>query len=283
LTQRQQAAFRLFVAAGYAPAGAAVIVGGDSQESGVNLVSGYQATTDHGSQGIAQWRVERLAALEQFCSANHLGSGTLAAQVSFQIYELGKDYALLDKRLRAGSEPLANLASSLCFQYERPAVAAANLPNRIKQAQVTLRDAQAATPGHAAVVIGAGAVAAGAHHFAGAGKMVMALIIGAVVLSVLIALFNRWRAGHAINLDALSAAIQQMQISQAAAMAAQNAAVAAASAKEKAIAADQAALAAARATINQLQAGVVPAPVSRALASASIQASGIDPLHPLKL
>jgi hypothetical protein len=263
MTQRQQTAFRLFCAAGYAPVGAAVIVGGDSQESSVNLVSGYQATTDHGSQGIAQWRIERLTALEQFCAANHLGSGTLAAQVSFQIYELGKDYPVLDKRLRAGMEPIADLAHDLCFQYERPNPVAANLRNRINQAQITLRDAQAATPAHAAVVIGAGAVAAGAHHFAGAGKAIMAVIVGAAVLSVLIALFNRWRVGHAVNIDSLSAAIQQMQTSQAAAATSQAAAVAAAAAKEKAIVADQAALAAAKAAIGSISAsGVTSAPTA---------------------
>jgi Phage tail lysozyme len=105
MTQRQQSAFRLFRAAGYSPKGAAVIVGGDSRESGINLVSGYQDKTDHGSQGIAQWRLGRLAALEQFCTVNHLASGTLAAQVSFQIYELGKDYPILDRRLRDRTAP----------------------------------------------------------------------------------------------------------------------------------------------------------------------------------
>jgi hypothetical protein len=251
MTQRQQSAFRLFRAAGYSPKGAAVIVGGDSRESGINLVSGYQDKTDHGSQGIAQWRLSRLAALEQFCTVNHLASGTLAAQVSFQIYELGKDYPILDRRLRDGTEQIEFLAKDLCFQYERPNPAAANLPNRIRQAKTVLQDSQLATSAHGAVVIGAGAFAAGAHHFADAGKMVVAVIISVVLLAVMVALFNRWRQGQSADTDALAAALQQMQASQAAATAAKEAAVVQAAVKVKTIAAEQAALAAAKDAISK--------------------------------
>jgi Phage tail lysozyme len=254
LTQRQQTAFQLFRAGGYADNGAATIVGGDSQESGVNLVSGNQTTTDHGSQGIAQWRLERLTALEDFCAANHLSSGALASQVSFQIYELGKDYPLLDKRLRAGTETIDVLADALCFQYERPNRAAANLPNRIKQAKSILRDSKAVTLPQTGAIIAASAGAAALHQFAGAGKWMVIIIIGATIFTVALAALTRWLETHKNGTDALSAALQQMHASQAAVANSAQAAVAQVAAREKKIAADVTAVLAAKVAIG----GVIP-------------------------
>jgi hypothetical protein len=156
MTERQQTAFRLFRAAGYSPEGAAALVGNFSQESGVNLHSGYTVKTDHGSQGIAQWRLDRLTHLEEFCEARGLHSGTLAAQVQFAIYELGTEYPTLDALLRKGGD-LDLLTTMICNKYERPAKQFANIPNRIKQARITLNEAKIAT----GAVVATGGVAAG--------------------------------------------------------------------------------------------------------------------------
>ena len=259
MTQRQQIALQLFRAGGYADNGAATIAGGDSQESGINLTSGYQATTDHGSQGIAQWRKDRLLALEDFCTANHLSSGALASQVSFQIYELGKDYPVLDKRLRAGTETIEVLANALCFQYERPLASAANLPNRIKQAKAILQNSKAVTPEHGIIIMAGAAGAAAVHHFAGAGKWMVVGIIAATVFTVALAAITRWLEAHKTGTDALSAALQQMHASQASVAAAAAAASAQIAVKEKMIADNLAAVIAAKTAIGG--AILPPAPI----------------------
>jgi len=155
MTERQQTAFKLFRAAGYSPDGAAALIGNFSQESGVNLRSGYTVKTDHGSQGIAQWRLDRLTHLEEFCEARGLHSGTLAAQVQFAIYELGTEYTTLDALLRKGGD-LDLLTMMICNKYERPAKQFANIPNRIKQARITLNESKAA-----GAVVATGGLAAG--------------------------------------------------------------------------------------------------------------------------
>ncbi|WP_026606949.1 phage tail tip lysozyme [Methylocapsa acidiphila] len=149
MTIRQQIAAGLFIAEGYDPTGAAAVVGNFSQESGGDLHSGYIPTSrsDHGSQGIAQWRLARLDALEEFCSGRRLHSGTLAAQIKFAVFELGKAYPELDKALRAGGD-LDKLTARVCWEYERPAKASANLSNRIRQAHNVFRDYIGANPAH---------------------------------------------------------------------------------------------------------------------------------------
>lgn len=119
MVERQMRAFRQLVAAGYSKEGAAALLGNAIQESGPDLVSGYQKNTDHGSQGIFQWRFSRLHELNKFCEERGLHSGTLDAQIKFAIYELGKDYPRLDRELRQGGD-VADLTSTVCWEYERP-------------------------------------------------------------------------------------------------------------------------------------------------------------------
>ncbi len=147
MTTRQQIALGIFVADGYDPTGAAAAVGNFSQESGVDLHSGYAAKTDHGSQGIAQWRLSRLDALADFCASEGLHSGTLAAQVKFAIFELGKDYSDLDNALRAGGD-IDRLTARFCWDYERPNKAQAGLASRIKQAHAAFDEYVAANAAH---------------------------------------------------------------------------------------------------------------------------------------
>ncbi|MGH6822397.1 MAG: glycosyl hydrolase 108 family protein [Methylocella sp.] len=102
--------------------------------------------------------------------------------------------------------------------------------------------------------IGAGAAAGGgaaiaiAHHFAGAGNAVLAIIIGVAIIAILAATFNAWRHGQ--RADALGYAVQQLAAAQAAAGAARMKASAEADAKEQSIAAEKAALDKAKAAIG---------------------------------
>ncbi len=127
--------------------GAAAVIGNFSQELGVDLRSGYAEKADHGSQGVAQWRLSRLEALTDFCGERGLHSGMLAAQIKFAIFELAKDYPDLDKDLRAGGD-IDKLTARVCWDYERPSKSAANLANRIKQAHIAFNEYVAVSGAH---------------------------------------------------------------------------------------------------------------------------------------
>jgi Phage tail lysozyme len=188
MTERQTRAFRQFVAAGYSKGGAAALVGNASQESGVNLVSGYQTRTDHGSQGIFQWRLERLDALIEFCKERSLHSGTLAAQVKFTIYELGKHYPHLDSELRRGGD-VADLTSAVCWQYERPAKSAAALDRRIKYAKQVLTAAQVETNAKGGAIVAAGSASGAIVTYLQQGPGVWSLVftIAAIAIAIVVA------------------------------------------------------------------------------------------------
>jgi hypothetical protein len=194
MTERQMRAFREFVAAGYSKEGAAALVGNASQESGVNLVSGYQARTDHGSQGIFQWRLDRLDNLIRFCAERSLHSGTLAAQVKFAIYELVKDYPQLDAELRRGGD-LPELTAAVCWQYERPARSSAALDRRIKYARQILSGAKLQINAKAGSVVAATSAAGSVLSYLqqGPGVGTLLFVIAAVVIGTVVAAATRPR------------------------------------------------------------------------------------------
>lgn len=169
MTTRQQTAFNFFLAKGYVREGAAAIVGNLSQESGVNLTSAYTLKTDHGSQGVAQWRLDRLTNLEKFAEANHMNVVDLTTQMLFIIDELTKIYPALNAQLRSGGRSVANLTANFMQIFERPSAQYADLPNRIEQAKRVIASAQT-PPGHdGPIVTVPEAVGTGAVATAGAG------------------------------------------------------------------------------------------------------------------
>ncbi|MCI0562049.1 MAG: phage tail tip lysozyme, partial [Nitrososphaera sp.] len=72
MTARQQFAYNFFVEKGYAPLGAAAIVGNGVGESGPNLDSRVErgARADHGSGGFLEWRLERKDNLYKFAKSH---------------------------------------------------------------------------------------------------------------------------------------------------------------------------------------------------------------------
>jgi hypothetical protein len=157
MTERQMRAFWQFVMAGYSKEGAAALVGNAMQESSDDLISAFQKRADHGSQGIFQWRLERLDDLVRFCQAHGLHAGTLVAQIKFAVYELGKDYTRLDRALRRGGD-VADLTAAVCWEYERPAKSAAALERRIKYAKEVLVATQLQSSARGGAITSAGAV-----------------------------------------------------------------------------------------------------------------------------
>jgi hypothetical protein len=134
MTERQMIAFRQFVAAGYTKEGAAALVGNASQESTEDLHSAFTRRTDHGSEGIFQWRLERLARLLEFARERKLDAQLLETQCAFAAHELAVSYPYLDREIRTGHD-VAELTALVCWKYEAPNKAEANLGNRTHQAQ----------------------------------------------------------------------------------------------------------------------------------------------------
>jgi len=160
---------KLLVSKGLHILGGAAIVGNCSQEVGINLPTKFTLVTDHGSQGIAQWRLARLTALEKFADDHKLPVTDLTTQGLFLLEELAQDYPALDTMLRApGTRTLANLTANFMTIFERPSYNPAinKLNFRIAQAQICARDFVPPVPiNHDAAVAGTGvtgAVAIGA-------------------------------------------------------------------------------------------------------------------------
>jgi hypothetical protein len=172
MTPRQNELMEFLVSKGLHVLGAAAITGNCSQEVGINLPTKFTLLTDHGSQGIAQWRLVRLTALEQFAEDKKLPVTDLTTQAMFLLQELATDYAALDKMMRApGTRTLANLTANFMTVFERPSFNPAinKLDFRITQAQICARDfipPEPAVPISHDVAIGgtgaAGAIAIGA-------------------------------------------------------------------------------------------------------------------------
>lgn len=92
---------------------------------------------DHGSDGLFQWRLERLRAMQSW-TYNHFSTWqTIEAQAAFFVYELQTQYPALYSELMAGLKPIETLTANICNAYERPAPAAAALDNRIAAARST--------------------------------------------------------------------------------------------------------------------------------------------------
>jgi len=126
---------------GWDLAGACAVVGNYTQENLCKAVA--TGPLDHGSQGIAQWRLDRLTELKSWC-ARYSGSWeNLKAQSAFTLFETARDYPSLDAELRMSMEgvkpadmrkALDHKVSRFCFEFERPSKALAGLSNRQQHA-----------------------------------------------------------------------------------------------------------------------------------------------------
>lgn len=192
-TARQMWAFQFFRKEGYSPNGAAAIVGNLSGESGTNLDSTMErgARADHGSGGVAEWRLSRKTELFDFARNLGMDVNGLDVQCMFVIHELQRDYPGLDAQLRSSDRTIENLTANFCFVFERPNKQLARLDNRIEQAKKVLRAAKVSTVAKEVVVaggtatIGAGAVAGGLN-----GDEIMAAIMSGG--GALAAVFGLW-------------------------------------------------------------------------------------------
>jgi len=212
MTPRQKELMQLFVSKGLHVWGAAAIVGNCSQEVGINLPSNFTVVTDHGSQGIAQWRLVRLTGpegLEAFANDHKLSVVDLSTQGLFLLEELAKKYPALDAMMRdPGTRTLANLTANFMTVFERPSFNPAinKLDFRIAQAQICVRDFVPPVPvKHDLAVGGTGLVGAtaiaGSAYSSGAGT---ALLVTALVAVALVAVL--WYTHRAQSRSAASVA-----------------------------------------------------------------------------
>jgi hypothetical protein len=117
---------------GMSPPGAAAAVGNATQEN--NCLSVTMGTLDHASNGLFQWRLERLTEMQAFALKWFTTWEAIEPQAAFFSFECKRDYPALWADLVVGTKPLATLTANICDQYERPAAASAMLDARIKYA-----------------------------------------------------------------------------------------------------------------------------------------------------
>jgi hypothetical protein len=169
-------------------AAACAIVGNASQEN--ICLPRTPGVKDHGSDGVLQWRKERLMEMNSWCVKNFGRWDTLEAQAAFTLYECARDYPSLYKDLLSGEKTIPTLTANFCDIYERPASASAMLDNRIKYAEdahaLLVETPSKAGPRVAAGTIVATAGAAAAAHASGLPLWATTLILCAGFLVIII-------------------------------------------------------------------------------------------------
>jgi hypothetical protein len=145
----RQAEFCSYFIPGFPMRSAAAIGGNATQESLVTPVT--IGAKDHGSDGVLQWRLERLDALKAYCAAQGLGWDTLKGQAMFTWHELNNPaYAGLYGDLTAGTKSLETLTLNFCDAFERPSEAGREADKRIRYAHdclaILMRDVPAPVP-----------------------------------------------------------------------------------------------------------------------------------------
>lgn len=118
--------------------GACAIAGNGSVENQAKPVT--LGPKDHGSDGILQWRLDRLdgpRGLKGWSAALGLPWDTLKTQAAFTLWELYSDgrYAPLARDLQEGKKKIETLTANFCWIYERPNKALAHLDKRISHAK----------------------------------------------------------------------------------------------------------------------------------------------------
>lgn len=168
--------------------GACASVGNATQENSCLPVT--EGAKDHGSDGIYQWRLYRLAELKSWAASKGLDWTTIKTQAAFHMLEMQRDYATLNQWLIDGAKPLETLTADICDIYERPSVAGRVLDYRIKFA----REAMALIPQPATSHVATATGTAGAAILTLAGVInwlqhseggpVLALIVSAIIMFV---------------------------------------------------------------------------------------------------
>lgn len=116
--ENAQLAFNYFVSKGWTPVQAAGIVGNLMQESGPGL--DINVVGDSGTAfGIAQWRGDRLDALQAYAAANGVPWQQLSTQLAFVDQELRTTESRAGEALRAATT--VDGATAAMIGYERPA------------------------------------------------------------------------------------------------------------------------------------------------------------------
>jgi len=116
----------------------AAIVGNASQENQCRSVT--EGAKDHGSDGLFQWRLDRLTAMQAWCGA-HFKAGweAIEPQAAFFAYECKRDYPGLWADLVAGTKSIETLTANICDVYERPSAAGRVLDTRIGYATAFMK------------------------------------------------------------------------------------------------------------------------------------------------
>lgn len=117
---------------GWSLKGSAAVTGNATQENMVKPVT--VGAKDHGSDGILQWRLERLTDMESWCTKNFGTWQTIQAQAAYTLHETARDYKELDAELRDGAKSIATMATNFNRVFERSADNAAINDKRIKYA-----------------------------------------------------------------------------------------------------------------------------------------------------
>jgi len=120
-------------------ASVAAIVGNATQENQCRSVT--EGAKDHGSDGLFQWRLDRLTTMQAWCEA-HFKAGwqAIGPQAAFFCFECKRDYPALWADLVGGTKPLETLVADICDLYERPSAAGRVLDIRIGYATAFLKE-----------------------------------------------------------------------------------------------------------------------------------------------
>lgn len=121
---------------------ACAVAGNGWQENLMEPVT--TGTKDHGSDGLLQWRLDRLEALQRLPGWN-----TLPVQCRFFKMECKRDYPTLWAQLtNPGKRSLENLTLNVCDLYERPSRAGRKADARIGYSRqvLALHDSDAPAP-----------------------------------------------------------------------------------------------------------------------------------------
>jgi len=116
----------------------AAAVGNATQENRAESIT--VGALDHGSDGLFQWRLDRLTAMKSF-GDTHFKSGwqAIEPQAAFFCDECMRLYPELWADLVAGTKSLETLTADICDLYERPSAAGRVLDTRIGFAAAFLK------------------------------------------------------------------------------------------------------------------------------------------------
>lgn len=127
----------------------AAIGGNGTQESLCQPVT--LGPKDHGSDGVLQWRLERLNGpdgLITWCHNQEIPWDTLRSQALFTLHELmDQKYAVLLADLKVGTKSLETLTLNFCDAFERPSAAGRRETDRIRYAHDCLAIMMRDVPG----------------------------------------------------------------------------------------------------------------------------------------